>query len=444
MEDMNITKSDNTKGNPYHAPAGSPEGGQFVSKDETDGTPQTEKPKTFKDLLNKIGFKKKTDEELKEAQLKKENIKSIMKNPMFDKGKLSGATLEELQEVQNAVIVCENKSQKICDELQKYNQGATVGPWQEAKFPIDYEQLKESGKFDAKKAYFENTFKGSEEQKQAMLNALDEFQKKGEKYIEEKQKLEETYKPYEELLAKYQDESPYTQARKDAAVWIMEGGSYDQIAKTLAIVGSRTNKYLNQLKEDDFKAYKAAVDYTGNGYSWLTKPLRNIQYTGSFGKGTKINDFVPTVNALDRAIDGSTYEQDFWIRRGTDHLMIKNLGDALGIDLAKLKAEDMNTLAGSCFKDQSFVSAAGSKDTGFPGNINMFIYCPKGTNMLHMSEHGMHYGENEFILARGYTYKITKAYMNAGQINIDCEVVLGSNSDRYGDEKLQELANKYL
>ena len=151
MEDMNITKSDNTKGNPYHAAAGSPEGGQFVGKEEAGVAPQTEKPKTFKDLLDKIGFKKKTDEELKEAQLKKKNIDGLMKNPMFDKNKLSGATLEELQEVQNAVIVCENKSQKICDELQKYNQGATVGPWQEAKFPIDYEQLKVSGKFDAKR-----------------------------------------------------------------------------------------------------------------------------------------------------------------------------------------------------------------------------------------------------------------------------------------------------
>lgn len=444
MEDMNITKSDNTKGNPYHAAAGSPEGGQFVGKEEAGVAPQTEKPKTFKDLLDKIGFKKKTDEELKEAQLKKKNIDGLMKNPMFDKNKLSGATLEELQEVQNAVIVCENKTQKICDELQKYNKGATVGPWQEAKFPIDYEQLKVSGKFDAKKAYFENTFKGSEEQKQAMLNALDEFEKKGEKYIEEKQKLEDSYKPYEELIAKYQDNSPYTQARKDAAVWITEGDSIGQTQQTLAIVGKRTNEYMQQLKGGDYAAYKAAVDYTGNGYTWLTKPLRCVSYTGGFGKGTKIKDFVPTVKALDRAIDGSTYDQDFWVRRGTDHLMIKNLGSALGIDLAKLKAEDLNTLAGSCFKDQSFVSTAGSKNTGFSGNINMYIYCPKGTNMLHMVEHGMHSYENEFIIARGYTYKITKAYMNGGTINIDCEVVLGSNSDRHSDEKLQELANKYL
>ena len=467
---LSATKSDNTKGNPYHAPAGSPEGGQFVSKEEMGGGSKTnDVPKAvaaaapplippnnnnvaaaganppnnnIKDYLK--GFKKKTDEEIKEAQLKKENIKSIMKNPMFDKNKLSGATLEELQEVQNAVIVCEDKSQKICDELQKYNQGATVGPWQEAKFPIDYEQLKNSGKFDAKKAYFENTFKGSEEQKQAMLNVLDEFQKKGEKYIEEKQKLEATYKPYEDLIAKYQDESPYTQARKDAAVWITEGNNVAQTNKTLTIVGERTDKYMSELYDKDHAAYWAAVNYTGNGYSWLTKPLRGVSYNGGFGKGTKIKDFVPTVKALDRAIDGSTYEQDFWVRRGVDHLMIKNLGDALGIDLAKLKAEDLNTLAGTCFKDHSFVSTAGSKGAAFSGSIDMYIYCPKGTNMLHMAGHGMHKYENEFIIARGYTYKITKAYMSGGTINIDCEVVLGSNSDRHSDEKLQELANKYL
>lgn len=443
MEDVNIIKSDNTKGNPYHAPGGSPEGGQFVGKEEAGGAPQTEKPKTFKDLLDKIGFKKKTDEEIKEAQLKKKNIDGLMKNPMFDKNKLSGATLEELQEVQNAVIVCENKSQKICDELQKYNQGATVGPWQEAKFPIDYEQLKNSGSFDKKKLYFENTFKGSEEQKQAMLNVLDEFQKKGEKYIEEKQKLEESYKPYEELIEKYQDNSPYTQARKDAAVWISAGDKSTQIQKLLNIVGNRTNEYMNQLKAKDSEAYDAIVGYTG-AYSWITKPLRDISYTGDYGKGTKIKDFVPTVKAMDRAIDGATYDQDFWVRRGVDHLMIKNLGDALGIDLAKLKAEDLNTLAGSYFKDQSFISTAGSKGTGFFNDINMYIYCPKGTNMIHMSQHGKFFHENEFILARGYTYKITKAYMNGGQINIDCEVVLGSNSDRHSDEKLQELANKNL
>ena len=450
MTTPNVIKSDNTQGNPYHEGKGSPEGGQFTSKEDASNAgidtdvPQKKTVKTFGDFLNKIGFKKKSEQEQKEYELKKKNVQGLMKNPSFDKAKLMGLTNAELEEVQNAVITCENKEQTIFDELQEYNHGAVVGLWLDPKFPSDYKMLKNSGSFDKKKKYFEDIFMGPESKKQEMLNALNDFQIKGEKYIQEKLKLEDKYKPYEELIAKYQDDSPYTQARKDAAMWISNKDFTGEVQAVIDNIGKKTNAYMSNLKKEDYTAYSAMVDYTG-AYSWITNTLRNKPYGGSYGKGTMTDKFVSTVKAMDRALDSSTYDQDIWVRRGVDNLMINNLSGALGMDLANLPMKDLSTLAGTCFKDQSFVSCGGSKHTGFGSkSIDMYIYCPKGTNMLHMAQYSSYYSENEFVLARGYTYRITKAYMKGGTITIDCEVLLGSNQDRHSDDKLQQLANKNL
>lgn len=449
---LGVTKSDNTKGNPYHAGKGSSEGGQFVSKEEAGAGEKSQQLKVTAAIAdssspNKItnwlavhGVKKKSDEELKEAQLKKKKVDSILKNPLMSKEKLNGANIEELQQVEEAIIITSKKEQLVYEELQEYNKGVTVGPWMEPKYPADYAQLKQSGAFENKKKYFEYTFNGPQEKKEEMLKTLDEFQEKGEKYIAEKSKVEGKYKQYDDLIQKYQDDSPYSQARKDAAVWITSG---NEVSKMLKIVGEKTNSYMATLKDADYNAYKAVVGYTGS-YHWITEPLRKQKYS-SINNEEKAATFVSTIKSIDKAIDGSSYDQDIWVRRGTDHLTIKNLGDAIGIDLAKIPESEYESLVGTMFKDNSFVSTAGSKNAGFSGNINMYIYCPKGTNMLHMSEHGHYYGENEFILARGYTYKITKVY-KAGwnSTAIDCEVVLGSNSDRYDDKQLDDIAKKYF
>lgn len=462
---LGVTKSDNTKGNPYHAGKGSSEGGQFVSKEEagvgeesqlpkvaTAGAPPTPPnngpkatatppfPNNIKDWLAMHGVKKKSEEEIKQAQLKKKKVDAILKNPLMSKEKLNGLSIEELQKVEEAIVITSKKEQKIYDELQEYNKGVAVGPWLEPKYPADYAQLKLSGAFENKKKYFENTFNGPQELKDEMLKTLDEFQEKGEKYIAEKSKAEEKYKKYDDIIQKYQDDSPYSQARKDAAVWIKSG---DEVFQMLKIVGEKTNSYMDTLKKVDSHAYSVIVGYTGS-YHWITDPLRKKKYTGGWGSdiGQK---FVSTIKAMDRAIDGSSYDQDIWVKRGTNNLMIKNLGDAIGVDLAKIPESEYESLVGTMFKDNSFVSTAGSKNTGFSGNIKMYIYCPKGTNMLHMSEHGNYYNENEFVLARGYTYKITKVYKEGwGGIALDCEVVLGSNSDRYSDEELDSIAKKYF
>jgi hypothetical protein len=76
----------------------------------------------------------------------------------------------------------------------------------------------------------------------------------------------------------------------------------------------------------------------------------------------------------------------------------------------------------------------------------MNIYCPKGTKMLYVDSISNFSGpgENETIIQRGYTYKITKVEKNKGKIWLDCEVVLGSDSTKYKKEKLEQLAEKYF
>ena len=77
--------------------------------------------------------------------------------------------------------------------------------------------------------------------------------------------------------------------------------------------------------------------------------------------------------------------------------------------------------------------------------IILNVYCPKGTKGLYVESISQFAGENEMILQRGYTYRITKTEKNSnGRIFVDCEVVLGSDKDKYTHEQLVDVANKYI
>ena len=74
----------------------------------------------------------------------------------------------------------------------------------------------------------------------------------------------------------------------------------------------------------------------------------------------------------------------------------------------------------------------------------MNIYCPKGTKALYLNplSHFKGEGENETLIQRGYSFKITKAYKSGFHIYLDCDVILGSDENKYNDEDLKAIADK--
>ena len=437
-----IIKSDNTHGNPWHSGkdgeftepplAGGASGSDENNGDGGDGqTPPT--PPT----PPKFNIKQKSLEEKMQVKEKLALKNYFGENPKYDKGKIKAATIEQLKELQQAEIELANEMVAISSssELIELNKGGISGPWKDTKYPSDYEKLLKSGSFEKKKYYFEHTFMGSEEQKQEMLSLLDELKTKGEKYIAKEKEIHAKYDKFRELVDSYNDTDTYSQHRKDNALW------FDNIWKTEELLGGPSMEYFNKLKNVDKVAYNEVREYTST-FNRVNRPLRGLDYYESMGKK---EDFAKRVNAITRAIDGQELQQDMWVRRGTSELSVNNINGVGELINSSWTTEQLVNLVGTTFVDQGFVSCRSSKDGGYGtgSGIQMFIYCPKSTHGLYVSPISHFQHENEIILQRGYQYRITKAYKKGSQICIDCEVLLGTDSKKHGEEKLQELANKH-
>ena len=71
-------------------------------------------------------------------------------------------------------------------------------------------------------------------------------------------------------------------------------------------------------------------------------------------------------------------------------------------------------------------------------------YCPKGVKAFYVEKFSHYSGENEMILQRGYTYRITAAKRVNGQILLDAEVILDSDSTKWDHNQLVDIASKYI
>lgn len=440
-KNIGIIKSDNTEGNPWH----SGKNGKFTSPTEgAEGTlssneQQEQEQEQEAPKKKGAGLKvvKKTDSEKMQVKEKLALKNYFGNNPKYDKGKIKNATVEQLKELQNAEIELENEMLAVSSstELIALNKGGISGPWLITKYPSDYEGLVKSGSFEKKKNYYLYTFSGSEEQKQKMLSLLDELKAKGEKYMAKEQEIHAKYDKYRELVDSYNDTDTYSKQRKDNALW------FDDLYTTEKLLGGKSLEYLHNLKVSDYEAYDEVIEYT-DSYSRVNEPLRGISYVGDKGKK---QEFVGRVDAITRAIDGQELQEDMWLRRGTTKLSVGNIGGAGSLLHNGWSTEQLTSLVGTTFEDQGFVSCRGSKDDGFMtgAGVQMYIYCPKTTKALYIAPLSHHHHENEMIIQRGYQYRITKAYKKGHQVCIDCEVLLGTDSEKYNTDKLNELANKH-
>lgn len=361
---------------------------------------------------------------------------------------------------------------------------AAVGIWLYPTTVSQYKEKLDSGSIQAKKEYYQNIMSDdySEPEKKEkaakMMNKLDLYIKAGEEYeakkaealaqnagklleLDEKiakakseydssyQKWGEAKSIAEGFISKFQDQNaPYSKMRKDSAIWITGEWSEREGFKGLTsqeisvkLFGKRMDDiWKNDLSPSERESLKL---YTGS-YSKFNEPLRSIKYTGS-----KSHDFVSVVNNMTSAIDKCVWNEDIWVQRGVSTGMTfkSSVGSKVKKSLTNMTDGELQGLVGTSFKDNGFYSSGAAKGTGFKDQpIILNTYCPKGTKMAYMNTQGQfaYSKENEMILQRGYSYRITKVEKKGYKYYIDCEVILGSDADKPIGDELVEIKNKYI
>ena len=347
----------------------------------------------------------------------------------LDAVKVSQLSLQKQKELLIAMNIVEGfKNLEEYKEIMNLKNKMFYNLWLNPVSVEDY--LEKKDKIIAKKFYFENDYQGTEKEKH--LNDLMEFESLGQKYLELSKNFEQKISKYKELISKYENpNSMYSKKRKDSAIWVKY--SVEESIKEFADV---SRSVLNSVS---LKEKKTVIDYTSS-YSFINEPLRNKMY---YNSGKK-NNFVQSVKNMTNVINKSTYDKDIWLQRGVNTIIDETNGIKIDSNITK---GQLDQLIGKSFKDQGFVSCGAAKGTGFTTrDIIMNVYCPRGTKMLYMEEESNYSGteENEMILQRGYTYKITKAELSNGRIYLDVDVLLGSDEEKYTDEQLEEVKNKYF
>lgn len=217
--------------------------------------------------------------------------------------------------------------------------------------------------------------------------------------------------------------------------------NYNVYAETLAnhlLQNGVYSTYEEALKYS--KMYCATQHYIG-GSSYLNEPLRNKTYVvNSNHPDYTEQTFVNDCNALTQMMDENPIENDIWVVRGVNELTILN--DGVNSKPRTLnsyndnEAELFQELLGTTFKDQGFLSCRTSKkaEAFSSRSIQLHIYCPRGTKAIYLNRTS-NFGNNEdeTVISRGYSYKITRIRRSGGKILLDCEVILDSDKNRYHD-----------
>jgi len=225
------------------------------------------------------------------------------------------------------------------------------------------------------------------------------------------------------------DESNYTKARKDAAMWAKDSQEADK--KVRGVIESIWKNAIIEEKE-------AAYYYT-SGSSYVNEPLRGLTYSGYKGRDSKKD----TEN-LTNMVNKSSYDFDIWVQRGVGYVNVQKI---FGINLNNAGiTEAKKFLLGKIGVEPAFASCANTKGSGFSSSEVIYnIYCPKGTKMLYCepfsayaggnkgSKNGLNWDgkaqakkigyEAEMLLQRGTKFRVIKVEKTAYKWYIDLEVI---------------------
>ena len=270
-----------------------------------------------------------------------------------------------------------------------------------------------------------------------LLQDLEEFDKQGQQFYE----LQKKQKNVQESLSKLknggkEDTNPYSDARKEAALWAQTPREADDVLReTCGDVWRKASK-----------AEKDAIYAYTQGSGGFNRPLRGHDgYWGNFkgvgkvdlnneGRGAAIQHMTNLINR-------STYDRDIWLQRGIE--TAEGAASFLGVPVEALKKWPLKKLETALKKDpkieHAFASCGSAKGQGFSGYI-FRIYCPKGTKMMD-AEPFSQYGagdkrkwdgkkaqasfgyEDETIIQRGTTFRITKVEKAGNKLAFEMEVI---------------------
>jgi uncharacterized protein with gpF-like domain len=332
--------------------------------------------------------------------------------------------------------------------LQKELDGITVktygGIWKDEVTTADW--LEKSESIEAKKDYFISKLNtgglldADKTKFEQFLKDLDEFDAGGKHYYEVRAALKKARDSLTSLkkggMVKSGPDDAFTRARKDA---VLRAGSPEEADAALRGVCGKVWKSASMPER------KAVYDYTC-GSGGFNRPLRG--YDGSWSNFKGIGKVsldtegrADAINDMTNLIHKSSYDIDVWLQRGIG--TSQGAAGFLGIPENGLHTWTLDRLQQELLKtkvtDPAFVSCGSAKGKGFSGYI-FNIYCPKGTKMMYaepFSNYGRGKGlnwngvtkqtvfgyEDETIIQRGTTFRVTRIEKKSGNTYFDLEVV---------------------
>ena len=232
-----------------------------------------------------------------------------------------------------------------------------------------------------------------------------------------------------------EDPNPYSEARKDAALWAQTPQEADDVLR----------EKCGEVWRKASKAEKDAIYAYTQGSGGFNRPLRGHDgYWGNFkgvgkvdlnneGRGSAIKHMTDLINR-------SSYDKDIWLQRGIE--TAEGVASFLDIPvdaLHKWSIGELKKLEGKEIVEPAFASCGSAKGQGFSGYI-FRIYCPKGTKMMY-AEPFSHFGagqkrkwdgkkpqaffgyEDETIIQRGTKFRIMKVEKTGYKVSFEIAVV---------------------
>lgn len=365
----------------------------------------------------------------------------------LDKKRLASASEEQLEALIEAISNThkiqsyDEQEEKLKKEIDGITQEAHYGLggiWK-GKYdvkPEEYPALKDS--IQSKIDWLSENKPYGYSSKIEALGKFEEWYKKDKALKEELEKIQSdspkgNQSQYEKTIAAFQDPLDlYSHNRKNGAVWCK---TYEDSKKEFMPMALADRKKMTSAELD------ALIDYTSS-YSTINFPLNATHYSSGYGSSGK-KYAMQRVPLMTAALDKCKTTKDIWLQRGVGEM---HLG---GIDFSELMKDEskMQSLIGTEFINNGFMSCGSHKGSGFSGSLIMNIYCPKGAKMHYVGGDISHFAggsEDETIIQRGYHFKITKIVKKNSQFFMDIDMLLGSDSDKLTMAQVEKMYDKYL
>ena len=183
------------------------------------------------------------------------------------------------------------------------------------------------------------------------------------------------------------------------------------ILRELAKKADNWEQLMNMQSESKLKSWAdelrkiASPAELGAVRMWSGETYSDINQLMRFGtnKGSAV---AKAAENLYNMLNRMTTKEDIYVRRGTG---IRHILDGMPSGWRN----DLSLLNGKEFKDAGFTATSPSSNGGFSGcgenNAELFIRVPKGTHGAYIGEVARAENEKEFLLQKGYKYRIVKA-----------------------------------